>query len=61
MTLIDLVKIVEAICDNKTFKLNYRLLKDGRFTKLNKGFKSWHDLHAFLIDVSESEPADFEL
>ncbi len=60
MTLVELINIVEAVCDNKNFRLNYGLQKDGRLrTFLNCFNNNPHKLHAFLVDVLESEPADF--
>lgn len=59
MTLNELIKIVESIAKKKDFKLNYRLIRDGRFGKF-LNCDNPHELHAFLIDVLESEPAEFE-
>lgn len=59
MTLKDLINIVEAISEEKLVLFNYRLQKDGRFNKLINGFGSPQELHSFLIDVLESEPASF--
>lgn len=59
MTLKDLIKIVEAISEEKYVSFSYRLQNNGRFNKLIKGFGTPQELHSFLIDVLESEPAEF--
>ena len=60
MRINELINVVEAIIEEKPFTLNYRLQKDGRLVKFVNCFNgNPSELHAFLVDVSESEPADF--
>jgi hypothetical protein len=59
MKIEEFIEILEAINSNQSFRLSFKLLKDGRLNR----FIDDNDLAilmAFLKDVADSEPADFD-
>ena len=60
MELVDLIRIVDAIRNEKPVSFNYRLQRGGKFNGFLNGFISWDIVYDFLTEILNSEPADFD-